>query len=148
MGKKEPIIAEKVFPYSKEHDYGGFKIVRIYGSELDKVGGRNKWVKIMNKAAPTSPAIYRIAKGLKGITGFNEKSIQIDYDSRETLKIDSQLKKDDGYYAASLKIENANPIAVFVSLWFTKDPTFRIPLQISLVSLLLGIIALIVSFSK
>jgi hypothetical protein len=147
MGKMKMVIATKVFPYSNESDHHGFNIVRIYGSELEKIGGRNKWVKIVN-SSPNSPAIYRIAKGKKGTEGFTKGSVQIDYESREILEIDSHARNNDGYYSASLKIEKANSVAVFISLWHTNDPIFRIPLQISLVSLFIGVAGFIISILK
>ena len=147
MATRTEIIIEQVADYSKGSDYSSFNVVRVHGDVLENLGGRNRWVKIQNYS-PTSDPIYRIAKGLKGVTHFTKKSIQLDYDSRCELNISSKTRSDDKFFPAKLKIAPANSIQVLFSLWFTNDPTFRIPLQISLISLFIGVAGFVISIFK
>jgi len=65
MVKNNILYIYQVSDYSKDHDYNSFNIVRVHGDELEKLGGRNKWVKIEN-LTPSCKPIFRITKGLKG----------------------------------------------------------------------------------
>ncbi len=133
---------EKTRSFSATYDYSSFSVVRLHPKLIQKLGGRNTWIKISNGGK----SIYRVALGLSQFKDFSIKSMEIDYDSICELDCISSKSKDElGFYLNDLHIEKANILGIIKAHWNHPNQAYKIPIQISLVSLALGISSVLIS---
>jgi hypothetical protein len=136
------IEIEKIRRFSSEYDYTAFSVIRLHPKIIKVIGGRNTWVKISSESCH----VYRLALGAKSSTGFTAKSIELDYDScLELNSIAGILPRDEnGFYPCSMKIEKAPFIGKLIAHWKHPNPGYRVPLQISMVSFILGFMGFLI----
>lgn len=128
---------EKNRGFSSEQDYAAFSVIRLHSKNIKSIGGRNTWVKISSDSCH----IYRLSLGARPSNGFTTKSAELDYDSRlEPNSISGKPADEHGFYQCSLKIEKAPFEGKLIAHWKHPNPGYRVPLQISMISLLLGVI--------
>ncbi len=128
-------------PFTVEQDYSAFSVVRVHPKVLNKLGGRNTWVKISND----ENCIYRIALGARSSTGFTMKAIEIDYDSYLELGKSAkfQPKCENGFYPCALNVQKVRFFERFLAHWKHPNPGYRVPMQLGIIGLLLGFIGFI-----
>ncbi len=100
------------------------------------MGGRGKWIKILNTS--NNKSIYRKIYGA-GDTPLNCDQIELDYDSSKDLDIADKNN-------CTVKLFKATCIGQVIGHCKHPDPKYRIPLIIGIIGLVLGIISLVVTF--
>lgn len=138
LGMHMPEI-RRIRTFTSEHDFRSPIIVRVHNSLLKQLGGRNSWVKITNG----DRVIYRICKGIGKKEHFYEDNIETDYDSRLELDIDRTKTDDHGWFLTSLTISRCTLLDTFLAHWTHPELGYRFPIQLSLVSLGLGLVGLL-----
>ena len=136
---------KKIRGFSSEHDYAAFSVIRLHSNIIKAIGGRNTWVKISSDSCH----IYRLSLGARPSKGFTNKSAELDYDSRLELGSISGVSADEhGFYSCSLKIEKAPFTGKLIAHWKPPNPGYRVPLQISMISFLLGFIGFLIAVTS
>lgn len=140
----EPILISKTRNYSYTQDADDFLIIRVCNSLIT---GKNpegfpslSWVVLINPHTKD-----RVCRRVKGTRQDQERleANAIEIDSATVLGELNQLKRplgDDGYYPCNLILKKANFFDRIMALWRYPEAGLRIPLQISLISLVLGVL--------
>lgn len=133
MGQK---IIKEVEIYAEPYYYSKDAACIVSNEILGYLGGRNRWIKILNKK--NNKYIYRKIYGA-GKTPINCEKMQLDYDS-----IKSDLDIND-MQNCTLVLFEATHLGQIIGHCKHPDPKYRIPLFIGLIGLTLGIISLMIT---
>lgn len=126
--------------FSNPADYDAFSVIRLHNSCVTALGGRNTWVRIESDSGKT---VFRMIRGAGAAAGFPADALEFDYETSLALGIPQGAANEHGFYPCSLSIRQATHWEILIAHWKHPDPAYRFPLQISLVSLLLGIIGFV-----
>ncbi|ATA56311.1 hypothetical protein D3C87_1529600 [compost metagenome] len=125
--------------FTNPADYEAFSLIRVHNQRLAPLGGRNAWVVLKTNAGKRC---CRMIRGIGRDPGFPEDGIEIDYETRLALQIPKSSINMQGFHGCAMEIRRATALEVLRAHWDHPDPAYRIPLQISLVSFVLGVIGL------
>jgi hypothetical protein len=114
-------------------------VVRVFNLQLQKLGGRNAWVRISSG----NSTIFRRVLG-SGEYGLSANAIELDYDSRLELDELGTLNAE-GYFECprGLNIQRTSLYDRFRAHWYHPNVEYRAPYQIAVIGLTMGIIGLI-----
>jgi hypothetical protein len=126
--------------FSREYDHSDFGVVRVHNTVLDGLGGRRAWVKIESTISPRK-TIYRQALG-SGPTSLTAAQIELDYDSRNDLGIDS-TRQENGTYPCSLTVRKCSRVEAFLAHWLHPDLSYQIAFRLGVLSAVLGVIGVV-----
>lgn len=133
--------------YSKEKDHDDFAIVRLHNMHIKKLGGRNSWVRLELQGKKPN-RLYRMIKGCGSQPDFPMDGIQTDYDtslaiSKTRPEAEKYTSASNGYYPCTIKIKKANWGEVLVAHWNHPNHFYRLPMRLSLIGLLIGVLGFI-----
>lgn len=138
------IKIEKLRSFTNDYDNNASCVVRVFNKNLKPLGGRHAWVKL----STDSHSIYRMAKAGRSSPGFSKNSIELDYDSLLELNATTSNGEvdEDGFYPCDLTISSTNKLEFIKAYWNHPDHGYRISLQISMISMFLGIVSILGMF--
>jgi hypothetical protein len=136
----QPIKITQQRKFSNNADYDAFSVVRLQNSNIALLGGRNAWVCIESDSGRKA---YRMIRGVGSSAGFSADAIEFDYETSISLDIPKGTPNSQGFYPCTLTIRPASTLEKLKAHWAHPDHAYRFPLQISLVSFILGLIGLI-----
>lgn len=135
--------------FSKQSDYAAFAAVRVHNSVLKDLGGRNAWVFIQSPEG----GVYRTILGSGSLVPFPEDAIELDYDTAVELEVprmapvNPQGRPEEQFYPCDLKIRPVRGLEIIKAHWSHPNPAYRIPLQISIISIILGGLGLLLGLA-
>jgi hypothetical protein len=135
-----PILITQQRKFSNAADYDAFSVVRLQNSEIPSLGGRNAWVKITSM---DGACVYRMIRGCGELENFPVDAIEFDYETNRALGIPKGRPNALGFYPCDLIVRPATRLEILAAHWHHPDHAYRFPLQLSLVSLILGIVGFI-----
>lgn len=127
----------KVRDFTHGYDYAAFSAVRVNNNLVAELGGRNAWVRICSK----SVSLIRRVRGVGDSAGLPKDAIELDYDSRHDLHATGE-RDADGFHACDLDIQRASRSDKLRAHWANPNVAYRVPFQIAMVGLVLGVIGL------
>jgi hypothetical protein len=127
---------KKCRDFTRDYDYPIFTVVRVFNGFLEELGGRRSWVVVVGETGK----IYRRVMGAGG-TGIRKGDIELDYDSRKELGVAGRRDKN-GFYTCDLVIRKAKFTEKVRAHWKHPSLEYRVPFQLALLSLALGLIGL------
>lgn len=140
MSNEVKITQQKGF--SNLADYDAFSVIRLHNKVVSSLGGRHSWVRIDSAAGRTA---YRMIRGAGSKAPFPTDAMELDYETGISLGIPPapRQKSAEGFYPCNLMLRRATRWEILRAHWGHPDPAYRFPLQISLVSFFLGVVALV-----
>ena len=123
--------------YSRDQDYDAFTVVRLFNGHIRSLGGRHAWVKICTD----NKRIYRRIRGGANL-GLAGDSIELDYDSRLELGIESP-RGEDGFHPCSVVISPASFFGKIMAHWQNPNIEYRVSYRLAILSVVLGFVGLI-----
>ncbi len=82
-------------------------------------------------------------RGAGNIKPFPTKAIEFDYDTWKELQLDKSPQLENGFYPCSLTIARCSRWEIIKAHWHHPEHAYRLPIQLSLVSLMLGTLGLL-----
>ena len=125
--------------YSNPSDYDAFLVVRLNNSSVAKLGGRNSWVCIRSECGKS---VFRMIRGAGSTITLPVGALEFDYETSIALGVPKGVPNPQGFYPCALSVRRATYFEILLAHWQHPDPAYRFPLQISLISLFLGVIGL------
>lgn len=122
--------------FTRHYDHSIFTVVRVFNGFLEELGGRHSWVVVEGETS----TIYRRIMGAGG-TGIRKGDIELDYDSRKELGVTGR-PDESGFYTCDLVIRKAKLTEKVRAHWKHPSLEYRVPFQLALLSLALGLIGL------
>lgn len=139
MIMKTIVHIDKCRVFSRDEDYRNFSVVRVNNDVLKSLGGRGAWIAI----EPAEQPVFRRVYGA-GPTGLAKSEIELDYDTR--LELNVEINRDDkGYYPCKLDLRQATTFEVLLAHWNHPSPNYSMPLKLSLISVVLGLLGLVLA---
>lgn len=136
---QQTIHIAKVRDFSEPRDYEAFAIVRMHAQAVNSLDSRDEWVRLDSNGHH----IYRRLRGASalGAPGLDKTAMELDYDSRLELGIHGDWRSN-GFIDCDVQVSRAPARAYLAAHWNHPMPAYRVPLRISLVSLVLGLIGI------
>ena len=130
----EAITITKARDFSRPQDYDAFSIVRLRNAHLKGLGGRHTWVKLESNGK----RLYRRVRGA-GNTGIATDEMEIDYDSRIELGINS-ARDQNGFHSCNVAVTQAGWLGAVEAHWHHPNIEYRVPYRMAMLGLMLGLL--------
>ncbi len=138
--KMNPTISiSKNRGYSNPSDHDGFAVVCVQNSHLAGLGGKNAWVTLVS---PQGKKVHRVVKGCGKIPNFHFNGVEFDSETFLELDIPQRPKMPDGLHECNLELRRTRWYEKIAAHWFHPDPSYRYPIQLSLVGFVMGVVGL------
>ena len=129
------ITVTKARDYSRPQDYDAFSVVRLYNAHLKSLGGRHAWVRLSSNGK----TLFRRVRGAGGGTGLPSDGMELDYDSRLELGVDSP-RAADGFHPCNVVVSPAGFLGYIKAHWSHPNIEYRVPYRLAMLSVVLGLL--------
>lgn len=129
------ITVAKARDFSRPQDYDAFSVIRLYNAHLRILGGRHAWVRL----SCNGRNLYRRIRGAGGGTGLPSDGMELDYDSRLELGINSP-RDADGFHPCNVIITPAGLLGSIRAHWRHPSIEYRVPYRLAMLSVALGLL--------
>ena len=135
----KPFHINRVRKFTRTFDYRAFAVVRAHNKTTHALGRRNAWVLITSSQG----SVYRRVQGAGDKGGLATDELEVDYDTSRELGVALPDGARDAYPCEWEIRRVRSPLRLFAAHWHHPDPTYKISVRWSIVSVGLGLIGLV-----